>query len=389
MARQRQNALEAELEAGRPTRAGDLFVLEACSEQPVEWAVLAEDPEDSARIQVVAVDSSTLVGSADIAARAEQRGPVSVRCGTTAWLAEKTLQASRSTGRLPEEALAQARRKVRLLAAGETVGNAWERQLDTDPEYRLWQEEVLAPAWAALPKLGPRLRLSEPTATRREEPVPGRQAAAPHRRRWRQPLALAATVFLVLFLGLGREVFRTRQEAERQAETHRQQLGKLEGAQREGAEAHRREMTQLREEHRRAVADLGRQLAVGSGSQPQAEPPPVPLVNLPFVVLASTRLRGEDREVRLDLKADYLLVIFQVENPQPEALYRLQLISEEDGREVWSHHEMTLTGRSEISVALPGNLLTATGYRFYLALKEGGDWQQVDEYRLRVRLHGR
>lgn len=380
LARQRQGVLEVAFEGDAARNVGDLFVLEASKEQSVEWAVLAEDTEGSSQIQVVAVDSSTLVGSADLATRVEQRGPVTVRCGTTAWLARKVLQGSRLTGRLKPKAIEQASQKVRQLAAGETVGNAWERQVDADPEYQQWHEDILDPARFALPDPGPKLRLVESDGSLQKV------SPAKHRfRPWLQPLALAASLFLMLSLGLGREVFHLRQASVRQAEVYRQEVSELEGARREGAEVHRREVEKLEEEHQKALVALDQQYEAGREPSSQAGTPPMPLVNLPFVVLSSTRLRSENREVRLYREADYLLVIFQVEDPDPEAHYRLQLLPAAGGSEVWSHRGLTLTGRSEFSIALPQELLLAGEYRFLLTAREGDDWRPVDEYGLRVR----
>lgn len=381
LARQRQNRLEAELEVAKPPQAGDLFVAEASAEQPVEWAVLAV--EGSARLQVVAVDSSPLLGSADLAAQVEQRGSVSVRCAYTAWVAPAMFQGSRATGRLTEEALDQVRQKVRRLAAGEAVGNAWERDIDTDPEYHLWQEEVLEPARNSLPALGPKA-LSAPPAVRRSTAAPGRW------RRWRQPLALAASVLMVLSLGLGREVLRMRQEVEHQASTHRQQLEEMIEAHDTRAEALRRAMEEYRREHEQAQAELEEKLAAKeppppmTSPPPMASPPPAPLVNLPFVVLESTRSRGDDREISLTPEADYLLVLLQVETPQPGARYRLQLVPSAGGGVLWSHRGLVLTGGSELSVALPRKLLEPGAYQFLLSVQEGEGWRQLHEYGLRV-----
>src|SRR6185295_19446846 len=67
---------EAELERrrGQPAAPGDLFVLPATADLPVEWAILERRPEGRGKLLVVPADTNPLVGTADVEVGEEDPG---------------------------------------------------------------------------------------------------------------------------------------------------------------------------------------------------------------------------------------------------------------------------------------------------------------------------
>ena len=87
----------------------------------------------------------------------------------------------------------------------------------------------------------------------------------------------------------------------------------------------------------------------------------------------------------LELPDGPRVLIPLLEEPEPGARYRLQMIPGPGDGAVWSHRGLTLTGGSELSVALPAEMFDGGEYRFLLSVQGEEGWQQVDEYLLRVR----
>lgn len=182
--RQRYAAAETELrersrEAPRP---GDLFLLDACGELPVEWAAVEVHPEEPRRLWVVPADANSLAGGADVAVPADAPcGPLTLRCAFGLWVDARQCNPMRRTGTLPAESLERARRRRRDLAEG----SAGPTEADADSEYRAWIAEMVEPARKAVGE-GRVLEFRKPPKTWRESP-------------W----VLAASVLLALGVGFG------------------------------------------------------------------------------------------------------------------------------------------------------------------------------------------
>ncbi|MFL6194844.1 MAG: hypothetical protein ACJ75H_11780 [Thermoanaerobaculia bacterium] len=130
---------------GEPAGPGDLFVLQATAGLPVEWAVLEREPDG--RWLAVPADAGPRAGSADVeVAAGEPGGPLSLRCRFAASLGAALLSPELRTGRLAEEAVAEALHRVRQIASGVQEPSPLEEEVDADPEYQDWVRDVLAPA---------------------------------------------------------------------------------------------------------------------------------------------------------------------------------------------------------------------------------------------------
>jgi len=134
---------------GESPGTGELFVSARSAELPVEWLVVRRG--EDGRWLVVAADTQPLVGSADVAVpAAASAGPLSLRCGFSAWVDARELDPELRTGTVEEIYVGYARHKLVALEAAGVRGSRKEREVDLDPTYREWCREVLEPARGAL-----------------------------------------------------------------------------------------------------------------------------------------------------------------------------------------------------------------------------------------------
>jgi hypothetical protein len=195
-ARSEQAAALLERRRGLPAAPGDLFVLPATSEVPVEWAIL-ERRTGSGDLLAVPADGHPLVGSADLAV--EPDGTPVLRCRYPVWFEAHLFDPKHRSGVLPAEVVAAALRKVRQLETGEPDFSPLGEEVDRDPEYADWLREVPERARS----LAAGIRTARPPDV------------IPTERRW-WPVAaqgLAATL-AVVSLGLGVWVQQLRHEVE-------------------------------------------------------------------------------------------------------------------------------------------------------------------------------
>jgi hypothetical protein len=130
---------------------GSLYALQEVAEFPLEWAVVATDREDAARLLVVPADANPAAGSADLfLAPSSPGGPLSLRCAFATWLPSAFLDGRPVSGRLDPAAAADAALRVQEIEGGGFAGDPLGREMDRDPEYLDWIAEAVAPASQAL-----------------------------------------------------------------------------------------------------------------------------------------------------------------------------------------------------------------------------------------------
>lgn len=130
-----------------PPRPGEVFVHQATASWDVEWAVLAND---AGGLLVVPADASSLVGSADFAARDKDGHCLTLRCRLAIRSAAGLFLGQARTAVLVDADLLQAQQRQHHVESREETGTFSERQLDEDPEYVDWIQGVLMPAVAVL-----------------------------------------------------------------------------------------------------------------------------------------------------------------------------------------------------------------------------------------------
>ncbi|HEX4499082.1 MAG TPA: hypothetical protein VIE43_25620 [Thermoanaerobaculia bacterium] len=177
---------------GGPPSPGDLFVLAATAELPVEWAILERRSTGAGELLAVPADANPAAGSADVEVPAGARGgPLSLRCRFGAWLDAGLFAAAKRSGSLAPETVAEARQHFRRVEAGTLEPSPLAEEVDVDPEYVDWIRDVPEQALSLVLAASQRRSRSRP-------------------RRWEDyPLA---AIFALLAIGLSVWVVQLRSE---------------------------------------------------------------------------------------------------------------------------------------------------------------------------------
>ena len=353
----------------RPAGPGDLFVIPEAGDVPLEWALLEHrsDPPDG--FVAVPADSIPLVGSGDVEVPPGQpAAPLTLRCRFWVLLDRRLLHPDRRSGILESGTVGRALETRRAIEAGTYVASPLAEEVDQDPEYRDWIEDVLAPA---------RERLLE----RPDEPE------GMPRRTW----ALAASVVIALGLGLAgglvwqrdqiRALEEDRQRAERALAAERGQREHALSAEREryrrDLAERERKAAEEQSRDRERIAELERRLEEGRRI--------AALVNVPFAYLAPREpTRGEPTGLAVPPDADYLFLILQAQDTRPFDDLRVEIVRRDTGARVWSGAGLTRNQLTEVRIALPRELLPAGEYRLRLLGSMDGKAETVAEYELKI-----
>lgn len=360
----------------RPPEPGDLVLFSETATLPVEWAVLGSDPGRPGLVLVVPADTNPKAGTADIEVSEESAiAPLTLRCGFGVWIGEARLRTARRTDVLDPQDVAAARQVWEARERGEPVGSLLAEEVDADPEYRDWIEDVLVPSRAAL------------------SAAPADAQVVPLRRRtvfFGNPFAIAASVLLMVSLGLagglrwqGQRLEDLASESARATEELRLERERLAGELSRTEETHRRELSEterrleeIRQQDRKRIAELERRLE--DSRRPEA------FLNVPFVGLAPRDpVRGEVEEVAIPAEADFFFLLLLVTDNR-FAAYRLEVASKETGRVVWTGDGLRASRLSELSLTLPRNALSPGDYRLRLYGLKDGKAEPVGEYELRI-----
>ena len=364
-----------------PPAPGDLFVLKRSADTPVEWAVLARDPEATRRVLAVPADGGSLAGSADVEIPASAAGgPLTLRCRFTRWLDAELFEARRRIGVLDPGDVARARRRWSEIESGVLTGSVLEREVDEDSEYQDWIDEVVAPAGrdvaAAAP--GP------------AEPAP---AGSRLSHRFRPGALMAASILLLVATALvGSQLWRQQRRIETLVAA-----GELAGRE------HRREVERLAAERDRAAAALAELEEKAGETSARAEGElrqriselerrlfelrrKATVVNPVIALLeAPGDLRGEAESLRLPPQASHAILLLPLGESPSASDYRIELTEMGSGKQVWSVDGLRPEEPGEIRVGLPASLLAPGDYRLRLiALEEGRPRRRVAEHLLRV-----
>lgn len=198
-ARDRALQAEAELERrhGQPAGPGDLFVLPATADLPVEWAVLERRSEGRGKLLVVPADTNPLAGAADVEVGEEDPGgPLSLRCRFGVWLDAVWFDPELRSGTLAPKTVAEALDRHCQIESGMLEPSSLAEEVDADPEYQEWMREV--------PERARKLATAGPKPEVKRFPSPSPKSA----------YALAA-MFALAVIGLSFWVMRLRSEVNR------------------------------------------------------------------------------------------------------------------------------------------------------------------------------
>lgn len=134
----------------RGAAPGDLFALPAPlrAEYVLNWAIIRLSPAGEAkRFFVVPVDQNPLAGSDDVAVpREAPGGPCTLRCGQGVWIDAERLLLEQRIDVLDEEVVDRADRAIEAADVGDSNvsrnENEHRSEVDADPEYQEWMDEV-------------------------------------------------------------------------------------------------------------------------------------------------------------------------------------------------------------------------------------------------------
>jgi cell division protein FtsB len=316
-------------------RPGDLFAPPELGEFPAEVAIVEHDPA-AGRFRVVPVDDYPQVGGNDVEFRLDDLGSLArARCDLALWLDASRLNVASRTGALPLMALDEIRRKSDAIAAGTVRVSLYEEEVDSDPDYRRWKDQVLKSALAAL---------EQPKARWRVLP-------------WRS-LAAAMVLLAGAWWGL-RQVNEMRHRLEARGE----EIARLEA-----------EATSLRAENRdldaRSQALERYVRAVGS----EAVQP-----NLPFAFLNYSSVRRGEHTVLVAEGAGSIALVVEVVDPEPYQHYGLRIVDRESGREVLGQDGLELESGNLLSLGLPASLLPPGDYQVTLSGFRDGAARALEE----------
>jgi hypothetical protein len=333
----------------RPPALGDLYLLPATAQLPVEWSLIARRPDRPSLVLAVPADTCPLLAGSDVEVPAgSAAGPLSLRCRFGVWLEESLFTPDLYVGALEPELRERASRAV-TAAESSTA--------EESPEYQDWVREVLLPARTAAEALA--------------ASAPGRQ-----RRSLEPVFKLAASLLLVTTLGLLAAAIWQQGRIDRLAAREARALAEREAARhslQQGLAALERERAEAERQRRESSAAPG-----GPGAHP-----PEPLLNLPLAFLQPVETRrGEPEAVRLPADTPYLLIVLQVVSLKEHANYRLVL--ERQGKALWSTDRLANSGLGEIHLALPRQLLAPGSYRLRLQGLRAGRPEPLAEYELRI-----
>ncbi|MEM7585212.1 MAG: hypothetical protein AAF560_17615 [Acidobacteriota bacterium] len=363
--------------AAESPHVGGLYVLPQTAEWPIEWAVVDRNPP---QVLTLPADTGSWVGSGDIALPSTAlRSDLCLRCRFGLWVHARVFERGIASGSLDAGALEAAVQRWQTLADSKRIGTLEEREVDIDSEYLDWTEEVLAQARRALASASEAIDVESDSTARsgtirsgatRSNAVEAIPTIRPRPRRgsaFRNPMALAASVLLVVSLGLGRQLMVTERARGVATEDHRQRVTELEGERQLADERYRQDVERLQSELERNSRQHQQQIAELEASKAaEAARRPSPSVNVPFAVLSQGPTRSGSERLRVPTGVDLFLLILRLELSENYPRYRLQVYRAGEPRVVWSTDQLTTTG-AELTVALPRGLLSSGDYELHLA----------------------
>lgn len=329
--------------AGRPPALGDLFVLAATAETPVEWLLL-DRPAPEGPFLAVPGDSHPFLGSTDLEIETTA-GTLRLRCGATAWLQLEALDPERRVATVAHADLGRVREKVRELAAGVPVPSPLLEDVDASPDYQEWLREAVQPAQAVA-----------------GGPGPGTPIAAPAAGSWHRNPWLVAAAALLLALGAASWAMWN------QTRLH-------------GFEARMRAAAAERDQQIAVAQALREKLAAGSGT----EAPASPLINVPVaILLPDETLRGERHPVHLPLGSPYLVVVLRFPENPADRRFRVTLIAAGETKARWSEDGFTRSAEGSVQIALPRSLVPPGLYSLRLSSLRDDRLEPRGDFRLEV-----
>ena len=132
----------------RGLQAGDVFVFAETAEAGIEWVTILRHVDDPSLWFCLPMDMSPMIGTDDVeVTEASDVGPAAIRCGSGLWMHEDFVTASGDrSGFLESRYVRKAANILRAMVTGDDTGIKVRRDVDDDPDYQEWMEDVTVAA---------------------------------------------------------------------------------------------------------------------------------------------------------------------------------------------------------------------------------------------------
>lgn len=378
---EKQDALAGK--KAHPPMPGEVYVLRETRGYDIEWVLVAHDPASPERYLAVPADLNHLTGSADVALA---DGSLRLRSRFAVWIDGRLLDRELLVGTIAKADVQKTRQRWLDVGDGKSTGSVLAQEVDRDPEYQDWCEDVLTPA---------RQRLIEASRQRQdgaaEVVVPFRRSALFTGSR------IAATVALIVTGGLAMMLWRFNErvqslEVEKRiaeerhrgeiqvAETERDRLqaerDRLEVAHRLELEEVGKERERVTQQYRDRIATLDHRLEEARAAADVVNPAVM------FFGAPDTGVRGKE-ELTLSARSSHVVLFFALYEPSTTSRYRLVLRKRGADAVVWKNDRLTLA-KGEIRVGLPAAIFSHHEYDLELSRLEGDLYSKVADYELTI-----
>jgi hypothetical protein len=127
--------------------AGDLYVFKGSAAVGIEWALILQHPDDGSLWFMVPLDQNPMVGTWDVAvAESSEGGPGTLRCSRGIWVHKDDLWIGARSGFLEQWYVDKAKDRLAEIVNPERDPKRIRSDVDFDPEYEDWIDEVTAAA---------------------------------------------------------------------------------------------------------------------------------------------------------------------------------------------------------------------------------------------------
>ncbi len=134
-------------ERGPSPAVGDLYVFSATAELGVEWAIVTQHVDDASLWFIVPFDQNSMAGTWDVVVtESSEGGPGTLRCGRGIWIQAEDLAIASRSGFLESWYIEKAKSRLAAMVAADCDDQFSQPEVDDDPDYQEWLDEVTAAA---------------------------------------------------------------------------------------------------------------------------------------------------------------------------------------------------------------------------------------------------
>jgi hypothetical protein len=126
---------------------GDIYTFAATAGLGIEWAVVRQHIDDAALWFIIPLDQNPYAGTWDVAvSEFSEAGAGTLRCGRGIWIHADDIDKGSRSGFIEPDYVDEATQRLAAMVQGEVNSHIHRPDVDEDPEYQEWMEEVTAAA---------------------------------------------------------------------------------------------------------------------------------------------------------------------------------------------------------------------------------------------------